>query len=166
MLTLVFLVSVLLAWQWLNSTLEKEPNMFSLPALAFVSCVWEEKKRREGILFFLLSLHLLCLGISLILLITLCTKVLPISTNTNLRDHTVRQSLFHGLKKKCPRATALYWTFKWHLTLEKLPRIWHSKNAVPAPSYTRTLEKHTRFCFSFKILISYGVPSFINPQLP
>lgn len=69
-------------------------------------------------------------------------------------------------KKKCSWPTALYWTFQWHLTLEKQPRIWHSKNAIPAPPATRTLEKHTRFSFSFKILISYSVPSFINPQLP
>lgn len=69
-------------------------------------------------------------------------------------------------KKKCSLATAPYSTFKWHLTLKKPPRIWHSKSAIPALPSTRTLEKHTCFCFSFKLLISYHVPSFINPRLP
>lgn len=52
----------------------------------------------------------------------------------------------------------------WHL--KKPPRIWHSKSAIPVLPFTRTLEKHTCFCFSFKLLISYHIPSFINPRLP
>lgn len=115
------------------------------------------------LLFFLLSLHLIWLGNIFVLPTILCTSLLARSASTSWSHYNLRQ--FIPWFENCSRATVQFYTPRLNDAWKTTRSLTFKECSPGAPIHQNSGKTHT-FCFSFKILISYSVPNFLNPQFP